>query len=130
MPQGMIIGSTFPLSLIRRPCEITPIRGDGAAYLNQVRSDILQNGYEVASFWGHTNTLAAAKQFLGFDVTPRTERPSLVLNENNLPVLEGITTHFVYVVSPNYRPGFRPQIGVEVTSEEILGWEVLVVYFF
>lgn len=115
-----LVGNTFPLTLVRRECVIKPISFDDA---------LARLAGGVASFWGHTNTLAAAKQQLGVDVSPATERPALKLDDNGLPSLDGAVYKEVLVLSPSYAPGFRPQVGVEVKAEEILGWEPLLVSF-
>ncbi len=113
----ILIGSTFPLSLVRRrvaiePHEVAELRG-----LLAIRP--------IRSFWGHANTLPAAKTLLGTDLTPATERPALTLNADALPTLDGETFNECWVVSPDYTPGFRPQIGEEVPTDKIRGWQVL-----
>lgn len=122
-PKSMkiLLGNTFPLTLVKRVVEIEPISLDEAARL-------LDGGFD--SFWGHTNTLAAAKEQLGVDPTPETERPSITLDEEGLPAVgQGESATVVVVLSPQYRQGFRPQIGEEVSPEDILGWQALKVQF-
>ena len=116
----VLLGNTFPLTLVRRPVQIEPVSIETAKAMLTV-------GF--ASFWGHTNTAAVAQAQLGFDVVPKTERPALKLNEEQLPTLDGETYTKVLVLSPSYRAGFRPAIGVEVTNEDIVGWEPLLVTF-
>ena len=77
------------------------------------------------SFWGHSNTLAAAREILGVDVAPAVERPAVVLTDENLPSLDGAEARECWVLSPDYAPGFRPAPGEEVPPEKILGWQVL-----
>ena len=115
--QSILIGNSFPLSLIRRKVVIEIASRD--TILEAVQ------GKAVASFWGHANTLAAANGWLGADLTPKTERPALCLSENKLPQLDGVEYQECFILSPDYRPGFRPAIGSEVDAADILGWQVL-----
>lgn len=117
----VLLGNTFPLTLVRRECRIQPIK------LEQAKAMLVAEGFR--SFWGHANTLEAANLQLGFDVAPVSDRPALRLTEEGLPALEGEVASTVVVLSPSYRPGFRPAIGVEVGPEDILGWEALLVTF-
>ena len=117
MSNKILIGSTFPLSLIRKEVVITPKGID-------ILKEKLHNS-QIFSFWGHSNTLKIANDILGFDLKPKCERPALKLNDDKLPILNGEVFQQCWVLSPNYIKGFRPQIGVEVTSEEIIEWEVL-----
>lgn len=114
---NLLIGNSFPLPLIRRDVRIT------LSSREELRRQMANR--PVASFWGHANTLAAAGQWLGMDLTPATERPALTLSPEQLPMLDGQVYHECYVLSPDYRPGFRPAIGVEVSSKDILGWQLL-----
>ena len=126
MSKKILIGNSFPLSLVRREVEIEPV--DLTQFV--VRLDAaLTKGDQVVSFWGCSNTLKVASDILGVDLTPKTERPALSLSSNNLISFEGETYHIVYILSPDYRPGFRPAIGVEVGPEDITGWTVLRVRF-
>lgn len=113
----VLLGSTFPLSLIRRRVTITP------ADMGELRSFLAHR--PVASFWGHANTLAAATAMLGVDVAPRTARPALSLTDDGLPSLDGHAFDECWVLSPEYTPGYRPAIGEEVPPDRILGWQVL-----
>lgn len=113
----ILIGSTFPLNMIRRKVQIAP------ASILELQS-ALQNA-KITSFWGHENTLSAAKDILGVDLTPATSRPALSLSANNLPMLDDIEFNECWVLSPNYVSGFRPEIGSEVTCDKIKDWEVL-----
>lgn len=117
----ILLGNTYPLSLIRRPATIAP------ASLDELKHRAAAEGF--LSFWGHNNTRAAAKQILGFDPAPPSTRPALALSSENLPVLDAHAFTEVWILSPDYTPGFRPQIGVEVTAEEIAGWQVLRIEF-
>lgn len=117
----ILVGNSFPLPLIRRTVHITMVPREELLQIIQERP--------IASFWGHANTLAAASDWLGRDLTPATERPALALSPNRLPMLDGHEYRECYVLSPDYRPGFRPALGVEVPSTEILGWQLLRLYW-
>lgn len=113
----ILLGNSFPLSLIRRPVRICP------ASLAELQAGIAAEGF--VSYWGHQNTLAAAAQVLGHDPTPRSEREALTLNADGLPTLCGRIFPQVWVLSPNYPDGFRPAQGEEVSLAQITGWQVL-----
>lgn len=117
MQSALLVGSTFPLSLIRRKVVIQP--SDFATLAGLLRQAV------VFSFWGHHNTLAHANRLAGADLSPRTERASLTLDAELLPVLDGRAFRECWVVSPDYVPGFRPAVGEEVPAEKITGWQVL-----
>lgn len=117
----ILIGNTYPLSLLRRPASIAP------ASVEELRQRAENEGF--LSFWGHDNTRAAAKQVLGFDPAPPSARPALSLSPENLPTLNGHPFTEVWVLSPDYAPGFRPQIGKEVPAEKIAGWQSLKLSF-
>src|SRR3990172_8904031 len=120
--QAMILlGSTFPLSLVRRRAVITPESVDG------LRRRLAAEG--CASFWGHENTRAVAAQILGADPGPPTARPALTLDAEKRPVLDGATFSEVWILSPDLVPGYRPQIGEEVAAEHIVDWQVLRIAF-
>lgn len=116
----VLLGNTFPLTLVRRRVQIDPVSIEDAKAL-------LEAGY--VSFWGHSNTAVAAKAQLGFDVLPETERPALKLTSEGLPELNGVVAAKVVILSPEYRAGYRPAIGVETGVEDILGWQALVLTF-
>jgi len=113
----VLVGNTFSVSLIRRQVRICPAELETLKGLLAVRP--------VRSFWGHANTVQVANALLGVDVTPRTERPALTLTADGLPVLDGEVFSECYVLSPDYRPGFRPALGAEVHPDDIVGWQVL-----
>lgn len=113
----ILVGNVFPTALIRARVEIAP------STMEDFHKDV--EGNEVASFWGHANTLGVANAFAGVDLTPETERPAIRLDAENHPSLDGVSFDECWLISPDYRPGFRPAIGVEVTSEDITGWQVL-----
>ena len=113
----ILIGSAFPLSLIRRRVVIEPCG------LDRVRSEL--RGRPFASYWGHANTLALANALLGVDVTPRTERPAVGLDAQQCPTLDGTIYKECFVLSPDYAPGFRPKVGEELGADKIAGWQAL-----
>ena len=113
----ILIGNSFPLSLIRtkvviEPCPVADLRRELECR-------------PIHSFWGHRNTLAAANQLVGADLTPATERPALQLSEALCPMLNDISFTECWVLSPDYAPGFRPPLNEEVPPEKIMGWQVL-----
>lgn len=114
---SVLIGNTFSLSLIRSTVRIRPVG------LETLRDELATR--PVRSFWGHPNTFHVANALLGVDVTPRTERPALTLNAEGRPVLEGEVFSECYVLSPDYRPGFRLALCAEVHPGDITGWQVL-----
>ena len=113
----ILIGNSFPLSLIRRQVVITP------CVLDELRQQLSVN--EIVSFWGHRNTLAAVNRCLGADLAPAVERPALSLSAEKLPVYDGEVFDECWILSPEYRDGFRPAVGEEVAAEQILGWQCL-----
>ncbi|NLF17969.1 MAG: hypothetical protein GX595_12075 [Lentisphaerae bacterium] len=113
----LLLGSTFPLSLIRRRVEIEPVP------LDALRAEAARR--PVVSFWGHSNTLPAARAILGIDVTPGSARPALTLSVDGLPCLDGVVFDECWVLSPDYVSGYRPTLGEDVPVERITGWQVL-----
>lgn len=118
MDKKILIGNSFPLSLIRK----NKVEIQEVPLINFKRC--LKDA-EIFSFWGHRNTLKVAEQILGVSLEPRTERPAIELNELCLPTLYGETFDECWVLSPNYIQGFRPSIGEEVKEEQISDWIVL-----
>ena len=114
----VLIGNSFPLVLIRRRVTIAPVPG------KESRQRLLSAG-KVVSFWGHLNTLPAAEAFLGIPLAPGRERPAIALDEEKFPVIDGKRFTECFVLSPDYRPGFRPAIGQEVEPDQISGWQCL-----
>lgn len=112
-----ITGNTYPMSLIRRAVRITPVTMD------YYRERLSKGNWE--SFWGHANTLEVAKTECGYDLTPKTERPAMVLDEEGFPMLYGKQYKECLVLSPEYVPGYRPTIGKEDRAEDIQAWHVL-----
>lgn len=114
----LLIGNSFPLSLIRRKVMIEPAR------LERLREEIGDAG-GVLSFWGHANTLPAAEEAVGRSLAPATERPALELSSDRYPVFQNKTFTECWILSPDYTGNFRPNIGEEVPTEKIRGWQVL-----
>jgi hypothetical protein len=114
----LLIGNSFPLSLIRRRVTIEPVP------LETLREAIVSAG-GVLSFWGHVNTLAVAEAALGHSVEPASERPALRLSPDNLPLFEGRIFAQCWILSPDYTENFRPKVGEEVPTEKIKSWQVL-----
>lgn len=120
-PIMILLGSTFPLGLIRRRAVIEPTS------LEELRKRLQTEGF--VSFWGHENTLVAAQALLGIDPRPDKERPALILNPEALPSLNGRSFEEVWVLSPDYLPEFRPKTGEEVNPAVITSWQVLRIRF-
>ncbi len=113
----LLVGNTFPLSLIRRPVRIEP------RPVGELQSALASQ--PCASFWGHASTLPHASRLLGADLSPKTSRPAILLDQAGLPALEGISFAECWVLSPDYQAGFRPQIGQEIPPDKITGWQAL-----
>lgn len=121
MKKKLLVGNSFPLSLIRRRVEIRPC---GLDELQRLLA-----GNEIVSYWGHRNTLASISRRLGADLTPDVERPVLLLSKEKLPMYGGAVFDECWVLSPDYLDGFRPAIGDEVPPEQIVGWQCLHMVF-
>lgn len=117
----ILITNSFPFSLVRRRVDIELV--DMADMIE------LCHNSRIVSAWGHKNTLNAVSKILQVDVTPPTERPVIILDKDNLPVLENIVFDCVYIISPDYKPGFRLEAGGQLNEEEISGWIVLKMNF-
>ena len=113
-----LIGNSFPWSLVRQKLVAEPLT------LEQFRAETA--GVRMVSFWGHPDTLAAASEFCGMDLTPKVERTVLTLSVNNLPALAGEEFTCCYVISPNYAESFRQPLAPEAQVEHaITGWIIL-----
>lgn len=121
----MFVGNSFPMSLVTTPVLITPV---SLAWLIPRAAECA-----IVSLWGHENTRKIAEKLLCVSLKPATERPALVPNPKGKGVALAsdptIGSTLVYLLTPSYRPGFRPAIGVEVTPADILGWTALKVEF-
>ena len=78
-----LTGSTFPLSLIRRPVLVEPETMEN--YVRRLQTDTWE------SFWGHANTLALASRMTGCNLTPKEARPVVQLSQDGHPQLYGQT---------------------------------------
>ena len=114
---AFITGNTFPVNLFRRRAEVIPETFEH--YLEKLRSCPWE------SYWGHTNTLSAVNALCRVDLTPREDRPALTTDAAGFPALYGQSYRECWVLTPKYRPGFRPAVGVEVTSGDILSWHTV-----
>ena len=112
-----ITGNTFPMNLFRRPALVRPDSLEH--YLERLRTG------SWVSYWGHANTLAAVNQLCGVDLTPREARPALTTDPEGFPALYGKSYRECCVLTPEYKAGFRPSIGVEIDGGNILSWQVL-----
>lgn len=115
--KSILIGNTFPFSLIRRKVLINTVD------LGEIRDEL--KNIKFISFWGHSETLSAVSSFLGIDITPEAIRPALTLNKDLLPTINGISFRECLVISPDYPSGFRPTPGEEVPERLIKGWSIL-----
>jgi len=114
----ILIGNTFPISLIERKVVSQP------AELSELKQ-IIDQGSKIFSFWGHKNTIEAARSMLGFDPTPNTERPALTLDADGYPQLEGHSFECCWVMVPQYVKGYRPALGEEVSLDKIVKWQLI-----
>ncbi|MEG2075886.1 MAG: hypothetical protein RRY34_05210 [Victivallaceae bacterium] len=113
----LLIGNSFPLSLIVRRVVIEPIS------LDEFRR--FAGGKVIHSFWGHSNTLAAAGAECKVDLTPREERAVVTVSPEGFPVFDGMTFGVCFLISPFYCRNFRPAVGEEVPAEMIKDWQIL-----
>lgn len=114
----VLVGNVFPLSLVRTARLVVESKTIADLHAALV-------GTEVVSFWGHENTRPAAEAVLGVSLAPRTPRPAITLSAEARPQLEGFAFDTCWILSPDYRMGFRPEIGQEVAMDAIMGWHVL-----
>lgn len=118
MQRTVLVGNTFPFALLRRDANVRSLS------LDALRAALA--GAEIVSFWGHENTRAAAEAVLGgLSLRPAVERPALTLSPDGLPSLGGCVFRSCFVLAPDYRPGYRPAVGEEPGSSDILGWHAL-----
>ena len=114
----VLVGNSFPFSLIR--CDRLIVEQKPISELKATLS-----GAEVASFWGHENSRAAAESVLGVSLATHGVRPAVTLSPALRPMLDGEEFSSCWLLSPDYREGFRPAIGQEVGLDQIAGWHVL-----
>jgi len=116
--EKILIGNAFPMTLVRGHA-VTVAELPVAELVGALA------GRRAASFWGHENTRAAAEALLGVGLRPTSPRPAITLDADDYPTLDGERFTACYVLSPDYREGFRPAIGEEVAGEDIQGWHAL-----
>jgi hypothetical protein len=119
-PAPILIGNSFPWALVERAVTARP---STHSELRARLDSTVPSG--VHSFWGHPNTLDAASAFAGTDLTPDSQRPSLSLDGERLPTLGGISFREIWLISPRYRPNFRPPESGSVAPEDIERWQVI-----
>jgi len=116
--EKILVGNAFPMTLIRRH----------AVSVSELPVDELvakASHARTVSFWGHENTRGVAESLLGTSIRPASPRPAIMLDGEDYPTLDGVRFTECYVLSPDYRSGFRPAIGEEVDADDIDGWHVL-----
>jgi len=113
----LLIGNSFPLSLIVRRVVIEP------RSMEELRKRITEA--TIVSFWGHPSTLEVASEAAGHDLTPSSIRPALILDAAGLPSLAGESFSECWVVSPEFSAGFRPPPNQAVPPDKILQWRAL-----
>ncbi len=113
----ILIGNSFPMNLIRREVRIEP------RTLEELKT--ATKDAEIDSYWGHSNTLDAVSVFVGLDLSPEIERPAVTLAENGFPKFNGHVFEECWVISPEYRNGYRPELNKEVSPGNIKDWCIL-----
>jgi hypothetical protein len=115
-----LLTNVYPFSLVRRRMTVVPIS------MEEVKETIA-GGF--ASAWGHENTVTLVSGVLGVNIAPKEPRPAVILDEEKFPTLYGVKYTRIILVSPDFKPGFRPAIGEEVSADVILGWSALLLNF-
>jgi hypothetical protein len=115
--QPILLSNSFPFGLVRRPLRVTP------RSIENLREVLRSRRW--FSAWGHDNTLQAASEYVGVDLRPALARPSLTLDAANRPKLGSFGFEEIWLLTPEYAPGFRPPVGSEVSPEQIFAWRVL-----
>lgn len=118
MKVKILIGNTFPLTLIRKKTVI--IKEENLEKLRELLSKA-----EVYSFWGHENTRKAAEQFIGVSLQTKEFRPTISLNKEGFPMLYGEKFFECWIVSPNENKSYRLAISSELSNETIESWSIL-----
>jgi len=122
MKNIIFVGNSYPNTLIWRKCVIMPISDERARQL--LRNNV------VISVWGHQSSVKAASEYAGIDLTPHTDRPTLILSSDGFPSLDGLVAELVLVLSPVVKPGTpRPDIGQEYSLQDIESWRWLLYDF-
>lgn len=117
MTADLLVGNTFPLTLMRRQLMVEPVP------LVVFREEAEEK--RIVSFWGHANTLHAASEAVGFDLSPAEERPVLELSPEGFPMLGGKAFRECWVISPDCRQNFRLFVNRALEPEDISGWQCL-----
>ncbi len=115
---GLLIGNSFPLSLIRSRVVIEP------SSFEELKAAL--RGKVIHSFWGHPNSLAKASELAGVSLEPSIERPELKCDSvRGLPSLKGAVFGECWVLS--FRLGYRPAAGAAIPADQIKDedWYVL-----
>ena len=117
LSSSILVGNSFPLSLVRRAVLLRPVE------LSEFQRACV--GRRVVSFWGHANTLSLASRFAGCDLSPLCARPVIRCSEAGYPCLDGEEFRECWVLSPDYIMDFRPAVGEELPADKIAGWQIL-----
>ena len=121
MDTPILICNALPFSLVTRKAEISPVSIE--------KTVELMKRYGFESAWGHQNTLYRVNTLLHMDITPAVRRPLVCLDEDGLPLLNGISFHRIIVISPVYARHCRPKIGEEVRESDIKDWHLVLIQF-
>lgn len=113
----ILFANSFPFSLIRRPLHVEP------RSLDELRNVLATRPF--ISCWGHADTVHQASEILRRDIRPKEERPAIHLDDDNYPLANGRQCRECWLLSPCYRPGFRPAPNNPVKARDITGWQVL-----
>jgi hypothetical protein len=114
---AILIGNSFPLSLIRRAVRIEPCS------LEELHA--AAESKTIISFWGHKNSLKQAEQFCGLSLRSQTARPVIQLSQDGLPSLAKQIFIECWVLSPEYIENMRPDVGQEMDERSIRDWRIL-----
>lgn len=119
--ESLLIGNSFPMSLITREVIIKP------KTIDDLHRKI-ETAKEIYSFWGHDNTVQIASKICGTNLKNRGDgsmRPAVTTTPDGLPSLGGLVFRECWILTPEYIKTFRPSIGEEVDVEMIKNWRVL-----
>jgi hypothetical protein len=119
--QPVLISNSFPFGLVRRPLRVTP------RSIEELREVVRARRW--VSAWGHENTVEPASDIVGVDLRPAVPRPALTLDAADRPRLGALGFDEIWLVTPEYRPGFRPPVGLTVEGQHIVAWRVLQLCF-
>jgi hypothetical protein len=119
--QPVLVSNSFPFGLVRRPLRVTP------GSIEELREVLRARRW--LSAWGHENTVAVASDLVGVDLRPAVPRPVLTLDVADRPLLGSVGFEEIWLLTPEYAPGFRPPVGREVEATHIVDWRVLHLWF-